>query len=714
MSPDEFATILQKYSIDDFINKEGKPYQELMNASQARMGMFEQYQAVLLNYVHGICKDKDIIKAIYERLSIGWTVLYNQDISNNIDSYITIVQQDETKTDKVSVLPLICGSGKSTALSFRVINTIIRVEGAQLDTKDIRSGLYSPEQISEVPEQAFDGLLIVTDSKERLRKIWEPDLTNKHFVKEDRMFIENHKNWVSIITEENVDEEERKQRYAPVLCVTTQRYFGWKREEILRHLEWEDAYGVHKRPLIIFDEQPYLNEVKDISVKTINDIDTALRESLDDEVSYEEKQWCVRQWSLFRDSFFELLSYYENGFDGLDTLYYEPETHSITEDDNKFFAIIEKYRKKIRVRYNDAYNSLYVVKQFVNSWSIFCHRSIDSGEYSNKFTVYIDNREKVTNLEAKVVVLDGTGDISPIYSEQDYVDIYNGENFLRSLSYLTIRHGNFGTSKEDFRKKEINVGKTILSYLKQQGYEKKDMIFFTYKGKEGKFKAQINIEGKRISNVAHFGDIRGKNDFTKWNSFAQVGINRMQPVHYLVHVLGRYPEMRQDLARREPDSMYEQINTIYQGDRYIDFVTAHVLADIDQCMFRSAIRNADNLKNVVYYLFYKNSHYPRLKKAIEERYKKKLGANIETISERDILDAMGAWKITWRLYQWLSEWDGELVKQKNLLTELAINRDSFNSALRRDYELAAMFKQLRQNANNMGKRGAWYTKRVQT
>ena len=722
-SIEQFAQEIRNYDVGDFINSE-EPYRIAFCSAQGKIGLFSAYSAEILKVVNEKTLDKRIVSKVEGKIGTYETMLINQDFANSIVLSIDIAKNDKDTADKVSVLPLMCGSGKSTALTMYIMNAIIRIECAQLRAKDIREGLITEsflsavakdederEYFTTVGESEYDGILIVTDSKERLHKIWNPSPDNKYIDEGIRRFTEEYReNWVSIITEENYIEEDKKQYYSPILCITTQRYFGWSEKEIRSHLVWGDENGKHRRSLIIFDEQPFLNEVRDISVDTINNIDTALRNCLDNEVPVEEKTWCCQQWSLFRDWFFDLLSHYEYDFEGLDTLYYEPDKHSITEDDDKFFDIIEKYRTKIRARDNDAYNSLYTVSQFMNSWSVFSHRDIDTGEYSNKFTVFVDNREKVTNLGAKVIVLDGTGDISSMYIGQaDYIDIRNGENYLRPLSYLSIAIGDLGTSKEDFRKRNNDIAKTVLAYLDQQGYKKKDVVFFTYKGKESKFQARV--DGKLIKNVAHFGDIRGKNDFTSENAFAQVGINRMQPVHYLVHVLGRNDDMRQDVARREPDSMYEQIEAIYQDDRYIEFMTSHILADIDQCMFRSAIRNSDNTKDVVYYLFYKLYRYPKLRTAIENRYKTQLGASIEYIKEKDIIEAANTGKAAWRIRQWLAGWDGELIKQKTILSQLKMSRSTFNTAIGRDDpELGELFAVYRNNANNMGIKGAWYKK----
>lgn len=714
MSIDEFAAKIEKYSIDDFLNSdelsEVSPYRDLLEASRAQVGLYDQYAAVLLSIVKQKTEDRVTISNIQEKIDFEKMVyILGDHEANSIIGYINKVVRDKENADKVSVLPLMCGAGKSTALSIFILNTVVRIDGA-LDAET------APDELAEyysVPtEKDYDGVLIVTDSKERLRKLWNPDPGNKYIDDGLRKFIEDYKEgWVSIMTDDNSAEEERKQRYVPVLCITTQRYFGWNKEEIKKHLEWEKDGRTHKRSLVIFDEQPYLNEVRDISVKTINDIDTALRTKLDNEVNFEDRVWCQDQWNMFRDWFIGLLRHYEQDFNGLDTLYYEPDNHSITEDDDRFFGLIEMYRAKMRSKDLSAYNDLYAVRQWMNTWSIFNHRDISTGEYTNKFTVFIDNREKITDLGAKVIVLDGTGDVSPIYSGQDYIDIRSGANFLRSLSYLTIKLGDFKTSKEDFRKNEIDIGKAINTYLKSQGYERKDIVYFTYMGKEEKFRARVN--GRQINNTAHFGDIRGKNDFTDKTLFAQVGLNRMQPVHYLVHVLGRNEDMRTDLARRDPESMHEQIQAIYKDDRYLDFMTAHVLADMDQCMFRSAIRNADNMQNVIYYVFYKHSQYPKLQTAIEKRYIQQLGAHIEQISEKEILDTSGAGRNAMRIHQWLAEWDGKPIKQKNMLAELNMSRDSFNSSLRRDPTLKSLIDIYKQTGREMGYKGATYAKRVQ-
>jgi len=76
---------------------------------------------------------------------------------NFILNFINEVAQDESTADKVSVLPLVCGAGKSTAISYL---------------------------IRQVIEQNDDnGILIVTDSKERMAEYTNPSYFISQFLK---------------------------------------------------------------------------------------------------------------------------------------------------------------------------------------------------------------------------------------------------------------------------------------------------------------------------------------------------------------------------------------------------------------------------------------------------------------------------------------------------------------------------------------------------
>ena len=624
-----------------------------------------------------------------------------------LDKIISI-SRDEKYKDKASVLPLMCGSGKSTAITCLIIRTIKRIEKYE-QNKD-------SEADKDTPSPRYDGILIVTDSKERLKSLWAvKDNLDSH----ENDFITSHeKGWVTVMTDENSLEAKNNQHKTPILLVTTQRYFSWTREEIQEYLQWDKG----RRSLIIFDEIPYLNGIYDVSIKTLNDIDTALWLGLDNFVKIEDKQWCIHEWENFREQFSKMLFNFEyeqiqsalgqeNRFS---MFFFEPKTRSITSDDERFDDIITKYKGDICKHYFQEYQAIEVVKKLMNTWGIYTFRNADTGDYENKIVVYIDNRDKLTNLGAKVIILDGTADISPIYDGQDYVHIHTEyrNEFLRSLSYLTIKLGDYDTSKSAFSDNKNKIAPHIKQYLQDDGNMLKEMCFFTYKRYKGKFGDS--------EHTAHFGDIKGKNEFNKVNTIAQVGYSSLQPSQYLAHVIARNDKLRDQLVgktHRESGCLLEQI---MRGDIYHEFRTKHILADIDQCMFRSAIRSPQNTEKITYYLFFKRSTNIQLVKEIYKRYRIFLKAKIIEVSNGKIDQA---WKgpqnqARAKIWIWLEELkqkDEVEFKKEDILKDLHMNRSTFDSAVNRDKPagLYEEFEAMKKAAQQRGLKRGYYAKVTQ-
>ena len=112
---------------------------------------------------------------------------------------------------------------------------------------------------------------------------------------------------------------------------------------------------------------------------------------LDEEtIGREDKQWCVRQWEVFREKFLGRLWEYEYDHEG-EMFYHEEAEHSLTEDDDRFFHVINKCRTDIRSDNIDNFKNLYALKAFADGWSIYTHRT--AGAYESKFTVFFDNSD---------------------------------------------------------------------------------------------------------------------------------------------------------------------------------------------------------------------------------------------------------------------------------------------------------------------------------
>lgn len=272
-----------------------------------------------------------------------------------------------------------------------------RIEWAKRKNREQKGGI-------KWKESPFDGMVIVTDSKERLKGIWDAKKKKDYLTNDENEYIRTHEDSVTIMTEENAQIADKEQERKPILLITTQRYFRWEKDEIKEYLHWGPV-GQYKRSMIIFDEMPMLNEVRDVSIKTLNDIDSALWLGLDDEVDLRDKLWCINQWEHFRNWFEKMLFEFEQDRD-ISKFYFEPDRHNITEDDERFLRIINGNKGILnRNKYFKEYQDILTVKKLMDTWGIFSHRNADTDAYENKITVYFDNRDKVTGLDAKIIVL---------------------------------------------------------------------------------------------------------------------------------------------------------------------------------------------------------------------------------------------------------------------------------------------------------------------
>lgn len=681
MGVEEFAEILSRYTLQDYLHTDA-PYYDLFECSRAYPGLFEQFASVLMDCAKAQMNARD--NTPYEEY-VARQIAVIRDVylpdateAVSILDFIDKVEADDDTADKVSVLPLMCGSGKSTAITLKIKEVIEHGEGL--------------------------GMLLVTDSKKRLDEIWNKDTTNPLLGEEVREFIRAHQNDVTIMTGDTYSKAIQAEKKSPVLAMTTQRYFNiLTKEEIQHFLTWNDG---RTRSLILFDEEPYLNEVLDLTPKSVNDIDTMLRMVLDEETTgREDKQWCVRQWEAFREKFLGRLWEYEYDHEGK-MFYHEEEEHSLTEDDDRFFGVINKCRTDIRSDNIDNFRNLYALKAFADGWSIYTHRT--AGAYESKFTVFLDNSDKVKGLGAKVIVLDGTGDISPTYVGQDYIDKRDGQGFIRSLSHLTVTAGDIDTSKASMFVRGNLIPQTVTAFLNSEGYNQDNAYVFTYKDREGKFT-------KFDKRTAHFGGIKGLNEYAEAACIAQVGLNEMQPVHYLVHMLARNDELRSRLIGLSPEESSEQIlNIMTETDNCADVKVAHILADIDQNMFRSAIRSAKNRQDVVFYLFYKHTHIPQLLDVIIGRYCDFLGGNHSIVREEEIRAFQPPVKETKAeiIYRWYCEWDGRPIKRAEIIAQLeplGVGYETFKKELGRE-RLKQLFENARRKAQDNGHSNGWYMK----
>lgn len=404
-----------------------------------------------------------------------------------------------------------------------------------------------------------------------------------------------------------------------IVILTTQRYFSLTRDEIidLTKYNYYTAYNQRtysKRELILFDEKPYLLEHLLIDIATINNIDTALNMNLDDTINQDEKQWLISQWQAItqqiKDNFKEVEA--ENDQKEL-IKFVEPAEGNITEDDQRFLELVTNYKQYLNKADYQTYKRILATMQIFSDGATIVSKKIQTKnqsedtykEYYNYYHVLIDNQQKITNLNTQVVILDGSANISPDY-KVDYVNMVDCSAFTPNLSNLTIDIVNVSTGKTNLcanTKKAKSQVNGIIKYIAELP-DKPDAIF-TYKRLQEYISTNMPINCK----YAHFGDIKGTNNFRDCKNIIQIGINRYPPDYYL---------MTACFVRLQP---HKKGTVIFSRKRAANNVMYDsLLAELEQNIYRSAIRN-HNEKTPVKYTILVNTHeYAELIKRIQDRY----------------------------------------------------------------------------------------------
>lgn len=566
-----------------------------------------------------------------------------------LDHYIT----ESTDTNLIDVFPLRCGIGKTTYIKYAISDAL-------------RNGR---------------GLIVITDSVDRMqeytRNQTDDDLTE---------YVSKNIKKIAILNSANFSEEVKTVKYKQIVLMTTQRYFDMTPEEITGLTEYANG----KRDRIIFDEKIYITENIEIRVKTINDIDTALHEHIDDTDNPEDKAWLISQWEQFRDRIFAIMKMYEAENDGysLEKWHYIDDDY-ISEDDERFKKLIHHYRKKIN-RISGTYKALLAVVQIVENGATFTSQKLKSkssnSEYNNYFTVILDNKEKLTNIGAKIFVLDGTADIDPDY-RREFVNMIDCSQFKTAYPNLTIQCVNVNTSRTRLcsRTNGNKVIKMIMEYIITLPV--KYDVLFSYENIAHKLKDEF-------VQTDYFGNIKGKNKYRDYNNFVQIGLNRFSDLAYrlkTLHISLANTVSKNEVLMVVSKKAFEEKakQTMYHA----------IMSDIEQNIFRSKLRNPNCDEPIRYLMFFNTDEFKPMIELMQERYK---GANVfvadtptsflmEKIKNRDSKKDSKAQ----RIIDWIYEQPkGREFKISAMLKELGLSQKNFDDAKRYNKSLVTIFKSM--------------------
>lgn len=641
----------------------------------------------------------------------GFTDQQTLFFNNMFDLVLTDVD-----TSHVTTVPARCGIGKSTFVKVFI----------SLMISDI------------VMKTNPTGMVIITDSVARLSSIADiSDIKEKargfEALNEDLgwgysgLNIDSFSKRVAILTsDQSLTEQLDKQRYKPIVLLTTQRYFRMDAEtrEQLFHFKWKDKE--YERRIILCDEKPYFSEVIDIGISNINNIATALQEGLTDKV--EDKQWVCEQFERFRDYFIKTIEDKEAlRPDKNLCLYHRPERQTITEegDDERFLKIIFDNRNYLYPYYNDILRDLRLIQNILSSGAWFMSKKIRDKESGNKYSKCfertVDHRDAFyLNTGRKFFVFDATADIDPAYKNRDYIIPIRDSKIYCSPINLTITVIDETTSKSKLNNigEATKVVKRVRNYLEDQQMDKDDAVVLTYKAVENKFE-DYKYHG-------HFGALKGVNDFRDLHQMAHVGLFRKPTLTYFIELCAIYPEYIQEIQRMSEEESLDYLDKISTMkipeviEPLRNYIAKSLVTDFEQNVFRLAIRNYGTEEVAHVHLFYHYSNnsdkteYSLIMKEIEKRFMryenvrivpigKTIDAQIDKIMDRKNGKESNAQKIM----KWIETIPkGESFKVAHILKGTDLNNSEFQKAKEKNQELSSVLAKMKDP-----ERKGWYIKR---
>lgn len=535
----------------------------------------------------------------------------SKDISRHIMDIFNDAIQSSEYTGKVTVLPIMCGIGKSTAISHKIFDTLSRND--------------------------TDGLLIITDRVDRI---------NEYIDQHERYpkmtaFFNAHRNDICLLSAETMAEELPKQQYCKVLLMTTQHFYNLPLDEVRGLTTWGSENNLYPRSLVLFDEDPEVASVFEIKMSDMDEVATAIREGLPASPDFRErKDLCIKFWEKIREAFKDVSDRMDREYQG--KAFYFFQTFSLPDKFlvDRFLDLVEEHKDRINSYRNDPDDSVdTLIKKtlkLMKSNVLVCARD-DSSNQKTSFSFLLDNAPHIRALvsdRTHVFILDGTADVSPNYDLHPDLYYRADSPIDRDLDILHIHAVDMKCGASTLRKMKTDKRKELVSSVvelaqKYDVHDNKKPAVFTYKSVESYF---YRAFGKEY--VAHFKNIAGRNEFRELSVIIQVGLNHFSPEKHILFHMATDPTFRDELLEKSHEEQHKVIQ--HEGKTKTSLTWAFlyrvILADIEQNLFRGKIRNYDVLSDVLgqeagasrkeyhYVICYSFSYYPQLFQMLKDRF----------------------------------------------------------------------------------------------
>lgn len=556
-------------------------------------------------------------------------------------------------------------------------------------------------------ENPYKGAIIVTNSIDRLEDFRYQDGENRSDAFEE-LYVRNM-NKISLMTSSNKNTEEIAQKYKPILLMTSQRYFKLDKEQIKQYLSYEYEGQKCKRNIVVFDEEPEFFSFDYLGDSDLNNIDTALRNGITDLCDKDVKDWVLVQWKYFREYVqkqFRDFEYIRNR--NTYKYWYDENRKCITEDDFRFFSIIEEYKTTMRKSVWNCMDSLDKCRTLVKKGAILSvTKAANKDQYCKNFMVI---RNKMDNYllgkNVKVIILDATAAISEKYNGFDKRIVVHTEEcqkFNVRLDWMNIKLIDVNTSRNALMVKDgaDRTKEIIMDYLKKQEVSKNDTLFATYKILHDRH----DFEELGYKNCNYFGNMRGFNRYNQLHNYVQIGVNRQRDINYLAMLLNNQPEyINYALTyKNDIEKNIQFFDKLISSNEVTDIRNAEIAADTLQNIFRICARNLDNTDPVGIYLFFDSKQYTGLIDELEYSLGK-FGAKIEVVKLVALAEdkikrrktANGEKSIAQKVLDWIKEQpQGTELTRKEILEGAEISGKQFEKSKANNKELRDMLNKMK-------------------
>ena len=620
-----------------------------------------------------------------------------QEINNFIDS--ALAQDKEQNPGKVSVVALRPGMGKSHYISERMKDAAIKRQGLIVVT----DSCDRLNELHENADEAIDNLPAdnLPDDEEEIAKT-----------------IEKYKNAILVLTMKNFIRDKNKIDYKPVIAMSTQRFFRLMPDEINQIID----NHIQKITDILIDETPYIMEPVVIKHKDLCDIEVCLDDALTNLIDPEVKARIIETFSRIKAVFLQSFNETEQDNPAESGSKYQAYYPDMSEDVATMTQFAIDYREDIEAYSKDVYKKILdVISMMDDGWNVISNK-IDSPfrrkRYGKQAMVINSYQEWFTKINARISVLDGTGDVDPYYRDY-YFSVIDCTEVSPQIPQLTINIYNLNTSSTSLEDAEYR--RKVVSFAK---FLKPEAVF-THQDNEKYFSKKYVTE--------HFGNIKGSNKFRDIRHIVQVGLNRLPQGVYdhccysqilrnesntpipavtkdINRVIGGTDDKKRlivvpdkkEYPERSPKSdgiVYSLYGTKNFKDN-INFMCDSLLADTIQNIFRAKIRNYDNQDSVVYDIIFqykKDDYYTdlyRLVTALKD-YFQKFGVTIneidkpidwfmQKIKERKVKKESVSQKIVKWLEEQIANNPGREVTKQVMCEEIGIKTYQFDHTFSKD------------------------------